>query len=86
MKGDSGGTLGVHVLCETARMPYESPPWLQVGGFIPSFSSGTFKTRATTQPPVSSQALWQVAKRWGVQKTRWALELLFDDLFVQVSR
>lgn len=57
---------------------------LQVGGFVPSFGSGTFKTRATTQPPVSSQALWLVAKRWGVQDTRWALELLFDDLFVQV--
>jgi hypothetical protein len=52
-------------------------------GFIPSFGAGTMKTRATTQPPVTAKALLEVARRWGVDRVRWALELCFDDLFNQ---
>ena len=54
-----------------------------VGGYVPSFGGGTFKQRATTQPPVTSQALALVAQRWGVERTRWALQLCFETLFVQ---
>lgn len=52
-------------------------------GFIPGFASGNAKTRGGTQPPVTSKALFEVAKRWGVNRTRFALDLCFDDLFVQ---
>ena len=52
-------------------------------GYIPGFASGNAKTRGGTQPPVTSKALFEVAKRWGVNRTRFALDLCFDDLFVQ---
>lgn len=52
-------------------------------GYIPGFASGNAKTRGGTQPPVTSKALFEVAKRWGVKRTRFALDLCFDDLFTQ---
>lgn len=50
-------------------------------GFVPEFSSGSFKTRTDSQPPVTAKALHEIAKRWGVNRTRWALELCLDDLY-----
>lgn len=51
-------------------------------GFVPGFSSGTFKMRQASQPPIVAKALYEIATRWGVNRTRWALELCFDDLLV----
>ena len=50
-------------------------------GFVPGLASGQSKDRDGTQPPVTGKALWEVAKRWGPTKTKWAVELCFDDLF-----
>ena len=51
------------------------------GGFVPGFASGQTKVRGETQPPVTGKALWEIAKRWGPEKTKWAVELCFEDLF-----
>jgi hypothetical protein len=51
-------------------------------GFVPGFSSGAFKMRECSQPPITSKALYEIAKRWGVNRTTWALELCFDDLYM----
>ena len=48
---------------------------------MPGLASGQSKDRDGTQPPVTGKALWEVAKRWGPTKTKWAVELCFDDLF-----
>lgn len=50
-------------------------------GFVPGLASGNTKDRTGTQPPVTSKALWEVAKRWGPTKTAWAVKLCFNDLF-----
>ena len=50
-------------------------------GFVPGLASGQTKDRTGTQPPVTGKALWEVAKRWGPAKTKWAVELCFDDLY-----
>ena len=50
-------------------------------GFVPGLASGNTKDRTGTQPPVTAKALYEVAKRWGPSRTKWAVELLFDDLF-----
>ena len=52
-----------------------------VAGFVPGLSSGTSKTRSETQPPVTAKALYEITKRWGPNRTRWAVELCFDDLY-----
>ena len=52
-----------------------------VAGFVPGLSAGTSKTRTSTQPPVTAKALHEIAKRWGANRTRWAVELCFDDLY-----
>ena len=54
-------------------------------GFIPGLGSGNTKDRTGTQPPVTAKALWEVAKRWGPGRTKWAVELLFNDLYTQNS-
>ena len=50
-------------------------------GFVPSYSSGTHKTRDRTNPPVTSKILGEIVRRWGAPRTRWAVSLLFDDLY-----
>ena len=50
-------------------------------GFVPSYSSGTHKTRDRTNPPVTGRILAEIARRWGGEATGWAVALLFDDLF-----
>jgi hypothetical protein len=50
-------------------------------GMVPGFSSGLFKLRGFSQPPITGKALYEIAKRWGVNQTKWALELCFDDLY-----
>jgi hypothetical protein len=52
-------------------------------GYIAGYASGNARTRGGTQPPVTSRALFEVAKRWGIDRTRFALDLCFDDLFTQ---
>ena len=52
-----------------------------VAGFVPGLSAGTSKTRTSTQPPVTAKALHEIVKRWGPNRTRWAVELCFDDLY-----
>jgi hypothetical protein len=49
-------------------------------GFIPSFSAGTTKTRDRSNPPVTAKILHEITKRWGLAKTKWVVELCFDDL------
>ena len=48
--------------------------------FIPSFSAGTVKTRDRSNPPVTAKILHEITKRWGVNRTKWVVELCFDDL------
>ena len=48
---------------------------------MPSYSSGTHKTRDRTNPPVTSKILSEIVRRWGPVRTRWAIDLLFDDLY-----
>tara|TARA_B110000208_G_scaffold134378_1_gene162547 strand:- start:163 stop:1869 length:1707 start_codon:yes stop_codon:yes gene_type:complete len=50
-------------------------------GFVPSLHAGTFKSRDRSNPPVSAKILLEIVQKWGVQKTRWVVELLFEDLF-----
>ena len=52
-------------------------------GFIPGLASGNAKDRTGTQPPVTAKALFEVAKRWGLERTHFAVELCFDDLYTQ---
>lgn len=49
-------------------------------GFIPSYSAGTVKSRDRSNPPVTAKVLHEITKRWGVTKTKWVVELCFDDL------
>jgi hypothetical protein len=49
-------------------------------GFIPSYSAGTHKTRDRSNPPVTAKILHEITKRWGANRTRWVVELCFDDL------
>ena len=51
-------------------------------GFIPSYSAGTLKSRDRTNPPVTANILYKITQRWGAERTKWAVELMFDDLFV----
>ena len=50
-------------------------------GFVPSNSAGTRKTRDRSNPPVTAKILHEMTKRWGVGRTKWVVELLFDDLY-----
>jgi len=50
-------------------------------GFIPSFASGTRKTRDRSNPPVTSKVLLEMLHRWGSERMGWVVELLFDDLY-----
>ena len=38
-------------------------------GFIPSFSTGTHKTRDRSNPPVTSRVLLEIAKKYGLGRT-----------------
>ena len=49
-------------------------------GFIPSYSAGTLKSRDRTNPPVTANILHKITQRWGAERTKWAVELMFDDL------
>eukprot|EP00936_MAST-01D_sp_MAST-1D-sp1_P001464 g1464.t1 len=50
-------------------------------GFVPSYSSGTRKTRDRSNPPVTANILAKIVGRWGLNnRTRWVVELLLDDL------
>lgn len=51
-------------------------------GFIPSYSAGTLKSRDRTNPPVTANILHKITQRWGEARTKWVVELLFDDLLV----
>ena len=48
-------------------------------GFVPSYASGTLKTRDRSNPPVTSKILHEISRRWGDAKTRWVVELCFDE-------
>lgn len=50
-------------------------------GFIPSLSMGTGKSRDRSNPPVTAKILHEITLRWGANKTRWVVELCFEDLF-----
>jgi len=50
-------------------------------GFIPSYSAGTTKTRDRSNPPVTSKIMSEISRRWGKGRTRWVVELCFDDLY-----
>lgn len=49
-------------------------------GFVPSYAAGTVKSRDRSNPPVTAKVLNEITKRWGVAKTKWVVELCFDDL------
>jgi hypothetical protein len=49
-------------------------------GFVPSYAAGTVKSRDRSNPPVTAKVLHEITKRWGPSKTRWVVELCFDDL------
>jgi hypothetical protein len=49
-------------------------------GFIPSYAAGTVKSRDRSNPPVTAKVLHEITKRWGLAKTKWVVELCFDDL------
>eukprot|EP00039_Didymoeca_costata_P032943 m.40010 g.40010 ORF g.40010 m.40010 type:complete len:1184 (+) comp9617_c0_seq4:174-3725(+) len=51
------------------------------GGFLPGLHTGTFNTEDTTQPTVTGKVLYEIVKRYGIEKTRWVVELCFDDLY-----
>jgi hypothetical protein len=51
-------------------------------GFIPSLSSGTFKSQDRSNPPVTAAVLQKIVRRWGANRTRWVVELCFEDLFI----
>ena len=38
------------------------------------------KSRDRSNPPVTAKVLNEITKRWGVAKTKWVVELCFDDL------
>lgn len=50
-------------------------------GFLPSYSSGTVKSRDRSNPPVTAKVLYEIVQRWGAEKTLWVVDLCFDDLF-----
>jgi hypothetical protein len=49
-------------------------------GFIASLNSGTFKSRDRSNPPVTAKILHEITKRWGANRTKWVVELCFEDL------
>jgi hypothetical protein len=49
-------------------------------GFIASLNSGTFKSRDRSNPPVTAKILHEITKRWGTNRTKWVVELCFEDL------
>lgn len=50
-------------------------------GFIPSLSMGTGKSRDRSNPPVTAKVLHEITLRWGANRTRWVVELCFEDLY-----
>lgn len=50
-------------------------------GFVPMFSSSLYKVRSASNPPITAKALYEISLRWGLNRTRWALELCADDLY-----
>ena len=51
------------------------------GGFVPGWTAGTFQTNDVSDPPLLSRVLLEIVKRWGLPRTRWVVELCFDDLY-----
>lgn len=49
-------------------------------GFVPNFAAGGLRSQDRTEPPIGAKVTLDLVKKFGVEKMKWVVKVVFNDL------
>jgi hypothetical protein len=49
-------------------------------GFVPNFAAGGLRSQDRTEPPIGAKVTLDLVKKFGIEKMRWVVKVVFYDL------
>lgn len=52
-------------------------------GFVPNFAAGGLRSQDRTEPPIGAKVTLDLVKKFGADKMKWVVKVVFNDLLVR---